>query len=70
MPSQRIFRDVPADAIQVACIADDVFPVIALPERCARCLLYTIDTARDDGFEILHDGTQRPRFGAGRMWLR
>jgi hypothetical protein len=51
MPPQRVGQDVFADAIEGFLSADDVFVIIALPDRRAGCAAVFIDAFRGGGFE-------------------
>ena len=57
-PPSRILGDVLADAVQRIDIPDDVFVVIALPDRMTGHAPQGIDFTGGNGFEILYHGRQ------------
>ena len=63
IPVSRIIADIFPDAVQFMIVADDVFPVIALPDVMDICVL--THPFRDADFETTKDGTNG--FGCA-MW--
>jgi hypothetical protein len=51
IPSALDYLKYIADAVQRFFVADDVFKVIALPDRCSRRLAQFINISADNGFE-------------------
>ena len=60
-PASRIVLYVRADPIQRRVVADDMFPVVTLPERGAGHPAQTIDTPGRHRFMVPDDGAQRAR---------
>jgi hypothetical protein len=56
MPAARVVDDVTPDGIQGTFMANDVFVIIALPDRCAGGAAYCVDAFGDGGFERSQDG--------------
>jgi hypothetical protein len=50
MPPQRVSLDIPTDALQGFFVADDVFVIIALPDRAKGAAVF-VDAFRGGGFE-------------------
>jgi len=60
-PARRVIQDVLADPIQGVLIADDVFVVVALPDRRAGSTPRGVDALRRRGLEPRDEGSQRTR---------
>ena len=58
LPFCRVVHDIFPDAVQFIVVADDMFPIIALPQWLPRRIADLVDPFGGGGFEPGHQRTQ------------